>query len=292
MRITKKFAGSSCIGKQVFTACDTNANLSTMTKMQEELADLEEKFQAKVEIQRALECCPLSPQSYLAALHQYQLTTLMRDASLQQEYLTAVTAQQMYYSAWVNSCIGVESTKASLNLITPTPPASNTISDISDVHSSRNTAEVYNHFACDMLSPKGTVLSAQLKSNLAVGACEYIPSNFKKAAPTTDTKTRANKRSKCENEPVLFTRSAGEDAVASDLLLNFFKAASSSSMKDDAVHSDPSTDAEEQLSVCDACFGFSSSISDHSLSKLGSRNEAISSEESRRIYVAKKRKHN
>jgi len=45
MRITKKFAGASCIGKQVFQPCEnTQSNMEIIGKIDEELKDLEVSF--------------------------------------------------------------------------------------------------------------------------------------------------------------------------------------------------------------------------------------------------------
>jgi hypothetical protein len=45
MRITKKFAGASCIGKQVFQPSDTtSSNSTTLKRVEEELSDLEKSF--------------------------------------------------------------------------------------------------------------------------------------------------------------------------------------------------------------------------------------------------------
>ena len=49
MRITKKFAGSSCIGKQSFSPCEkTPENLKTIQDIQDDLNVLQEKFMAKL----------------------------------------------------------------------------------------------------------------------------------------------------------------------------------------------------------------------------------------------------
>jgi hypothetical protein len=65
MRITKKFAGSSCIGKQVYTPCDSKTiDPEILNKVNEELKDLEEKFRARVDVQRAMDLYPLSNPSY------------------------------------------------------------------------------------------------------------------------------------------------------------------------------------------------------------------------------------
>eukprot|EP01031_Cornospumella_fuschlensis_P031069 gene31069-37549_t len=67
MRITKKFAGSSCIGKQVYIPCDTKTDPALIKQSQEELRELEEKFKAKVEAQQALDYYPL-PQTGFPAV--------------------------------------------------------------------------------------------------------------------------------------------------------------------------------------------------------------------------------
>lgn len=50
MRITKKFAGSSAIGKQVFTPCDPNVDPQILERVHAELKDLGEKFNFKIDI--------------------------------------------------------------------------------------------------------------------------------------------------------------------------------------------------------------------------------------------------
>eukprot|EP01041_Mallomonas_annulata_P004580 gene4580-9102_t len=51
MRISKKFAGSSCIGKQVYNPCDpTPETTELMKSVQDEINHLEELFLAKVEV--------------------------------------------------------------------------------------------------------------------------------------------------------------------------------------------------------------------------------------------------
>ena len=51
MRITKKFAGSSCIGKQVFSGGDTVINEAKRKEIQEELKALEKDFMSKIDYQ-------------------------------------------------------------------------------------------------------------------------------------------------------------------------------------------------------------------------------------------------
>lgn len=63
MRISKKFAGSSSIGKQVYTPCDpTSASLELMKIAQEELRQLETSFLAKVEVSEKPFMNPTPPQ--------------------------------------------------------------------------------------------------------------------------------------------------------------------------------------------------------------------------------------
>eukprot|EP01039_Chlorochromonas_danica_P008722 gene8725-9612_t len=64
MRITKKFAGSSCIGKQVYVPCDPKTDPATIRQAQDELRELEEKFRAKIEAQHALDYYPIAPNGY------------------------------------------------------------------------------------------------------------------------------------------------------------------------------------------------------------------------------------
>ena len=49
MRITKKFAGSSCIGKQVFTGGDGVIDETKRKEIQEELKALEKSFMSKID---------------------------------------------------------------------------------------------------------------------------------------------------------------------------------------------------------------------------------------------------
>jgi hypothetical protein len=51
MRITKKFAGSSCIGKQVFSGGDIIINEAKRKEIQEELKALEKDFMSKIDYQ-------------------------------------------------------------------------------------------------------------------------------------------------------------------------------------------------------------------------------------------------
>ena len=45
MRITKKFAGASCIGKQVYQSCEESiASKSTLSRIEEELKELQQIF--------------------------------------------------------------------------------------------------------------------------------------------------------------------------------------------------------------------------------------------------------
>lgn len=53
MRITKKFAGASCIGKQVFQPCERSCvNVTAMQKAQSKLSELEVAFKLKLEQQK------------------------------------------------------------------------------------------------------------------------------------------------------------------------------------------------------------------------------------------------
>ena len=49
MRITKKFSGSSCIGKQVYNCCDPSVTKEIIQESQDQLAILEKNFLSKVE---------------------------------------------------------------------------------------------------------------------------------------------------------------------------------------------------------------------------------------------------
>ena len=49
MRITKKFSGSSCIGKQVYNCCDPSVTKEVIQDAQDQLAILEKNFLSKVE---------------------------------------------------------------------------------------------------------------------------------------------------------------------------------------------------------------------------------------------------
>jgi len=49
MRVTKKFAGQSCIGKQIFQPCDgTSSNMELIKRGTEELTKLESTFRSRV----------------------------------------------------------------------------------------------------------------------------------------------------------------------------------------------------------------------------------------------------
>jgi hypothetical protein len=55
MRITKKFAGASCIGKQVFSPCEQSpANLEEISRCEEELRRLEQVFLERLEQKNAV----------------------------------------------------------------------------------------------------------------------------------------------------------------------------------------------------------------------------------------------
>lgn len=54
MRVTKKFSGTSCIGKSVFCPCEPNAdNIELMKEVSAKLNELEKEFRNKVEHQGA-----------------------------------------------------------------------------------------------------------------------------------------------------------------------------------------------------------------------------------------------
>ena len=71
MRITKKFAGSSCIGKQVFNGGDTIIDDVKRKEIQEELKALEKCFMSKIDYQHKVAYPPQEQiLAYVAAMHQ------------------------------------------------------------------------------------------------------------------------------------------------------------------------------------------------------------------------------
>ena len=70
MRITKKFAGSSCIGKQVFSGGDGVIDDTKRKDIQEELKALEKSFMSKIDYQHKLNYPAPDPAlAYVAAYH-------------------------------------------------------------------------------------------------------------------------------------------------------------------------------------------------------------------------------
>jgi len=68
MRITKKFAGASCIGKQVFQPCArTPENVARVEQSQRKLLELEANFHKKIADQKAAKKTPSSVASNLGA---------------------------------------------------------------------------------------------------------------------------------------------------------------------------------------------------------------------------------
>jgi hypothetical protein len=275
MRITKKFAGSSCIGKQVYTP-SSNPDPASTKKLYDEISILEEKFQERVEAQRALECHPLTtPHAYFAALQQHQLSTMMRDSSLQQEYLSVVAAQHMYFHALMK-CYNnppESSAKSPLNANVVQQSSRNSaqpttvfgggmqgreLTDaIQPCLSSANPIDIRLSPSCilnfpeqnvEPLAPRGTLLSTQVKTNLTCGV------TFDSSPRPVKNKLSKNKRKRPQSSTV--NDRDGDDIAASDLLLNFFqtvKTRDESVVRDDLAtpRSEPSTDGEEQLSVAD-----------------------------------------
>ena len=68
MRITKKFAGSSCIGKQVFSGGDVIINEAKRKEIQEELKALEKDFMSKIDYQQKMSY-PERANAYLGPCH-------------------------------------------------------------------------------------------------------------------------------------------------------------------------------------------------------------------------------
>lgn len=291
MRITKKFAGTNCIGKQVFTPCNPSTDPSIIKRVNDELEALAEKFQAKVELQKSMDSCPLTPQAYYSALQQYQLNALIRDSSLQQEYLAAAAAQQMYYNALMKSYIADQGSLAADSTTQPVPLAANPgcsvkCSDLCDLSQPlpfssgvefRLSPQYYvpEQLSPELLAPRGSILSSQMKSNFTVGVPgALIDSKGQIPDPNSSLKDLTKGKRPIDGlaskRAISTTVSSGDDILASDLLLNFYKAAKTIDTKhmhkdQETVQSDPSTDGEEQLSVTDS---LSRNDSNNSLSAM------------------------
>eukprot|EP01038_Epipyxis_sp_PR26KG_P009240 gene9240-12454_t len=69
MRITKKFTGSSCVGKQLYSKCNSMVDPDVIEKMRNEIKELEQKFWLKLQYQMNVsftkELCPLPVHSFL-----------------------------------------------------------------------------------------------------------------------------------------------------------------------------------------------------------------------------------
>ena len=211
MRITKKFAGSSCIGKQVFTPCDPKTvDHEAATRVTEELKDLEDKFRAKVDGQRVMEYY----QPAFAGYHPMHLhaSRMPYMENVPPEYFSAMAShppfQQFMPNPYFMKMYRGQDMAYPFMLPHPNPVASSQ-SPPTEINDYRQ-----DHIPTKPVSPR-TFDSSKLPVSVSANSSPKIAKKDS-SLPKTEKVTL---------EKVETSNGAKIDLDASDLLLNFFKTA-------------------------------------------------------------------
>lgn len=224
MRITKKFAGSSCIGKQVYTPCDVKTiDQTVIAKIQEELKELEEKFRAKVDVQRALDYYPLGAPATFAPLHPaaFHAPRMAYLEGIPPEYYAALPTQGPLPHMMPNPFMMkmYANQEIPIPFMYPHPPTSTT-----KCSPKYNPADINSDYGLNI----PVVPIANLKSKASRSSDEMKGNDVPSSSSAKKSKSEKRQKVCSKSESGGKSNGVQGDLDASDLLLNFFKAANES----------------------------------------------------------------